>query len=55
MEEYTGFLNKHDYRIVDEILRSGKDVIIRRTSSGISILAQKTDLKKKKEFSKEIK
>lgn len=45
-------LNMHDLKVLNEILKAGKDVIIRKTSSGISILSQKTELKKRKDFPK---
>lgn len=45
-------LNTHDLKIMNEIIRSGKDVVIRQSPHGISILAQKTDLRKRKETPK---
>lgn len=45
-------INQHDVAIINKILQSGKDVVIRQSPNGISILSQKTELKKRKDAPK---
>ncbi len=45
-------LNAHDFKVVNDILKSGKDVVIRQSPNGVSILSQKTELKKRKDAPK---
>ena len=48
MEELT----HNDLKVMNEILKSGKDVVVRHSPNGISILSQKMELRKRKDKQK---